>query len=111
MPIEYAMARAVISIELVRLAVLLELGFMLIDLFWARRTVIIAGDTEQRAAEIICHVDRRNGRLGVACGQPRMSGARNCHHKASRRPRITQAKWLPKGPLEVWLSLPIGAAW
>jgi hypothetical protein len=64
------MARAVISIELVRLAVLLELGFMLIDLFWARRTVIIAGDTEQRAAEIICHVDRRNGRLVLPAASP-----------------------------------------
>src|SRR6201996_7496612 len=64
-PIEEAVAGAVIAMELVVLAVLLQLGLVLVDLLGARRAVVIAEQAEQRAAEILGHVDRRGRRLVV----------------------------------------------
>ena len=45
-PIEEAVAGAVIAVELMVLAVLLQLGLMLIDLLGARRAVVIAEQAE-----------------------------------------------------------------
>src|SRR5258708_13298828 len=64
-PIEDAVASTVVAVELVHLAVLLELALVLIHLLRARRAVVVAEYAEQRAAEILRHLDRRAGRLGV----------------------------------------------
>src|SRR5579883_1992798 len=64
-PIEEAMARAVVAMELACLAMLLELGFMLVHLLRARCAILIAEQAKQRAAEVFCQVDRRDGRLGI----------------------------------------------
>src|SRR5437868_9251328 len=64
-PVEDAVAGTVVAVELVHLAVLLELGLMLVHLLGARRAVVVAEYAEQRAGEILRHVDRRDGRLGV----------------------------------------------
>src|SRR6266704_354442 len=64
-PIEDPVAGAVIAVELVHLAVLLELGLMLVHLLGARRAVVVAEYAEQRAAEVLRHLDRRDGRLGI----------------------------------------------
>src|ERR1700732_5587288 len=64
-PIPDAVAGAVVAVELVRLAVLLELGLMLVHLLGARRAVVIAEDADERAREVLGHLDRRDRRLGV----------------------------------------------
>src|SRR5260370_18657720 len=64
-PIEDAVAGSVVAVELVHLAVLLELGLVLIHLLGARRAVVVAEYAEQRAAEVLRHFDRRDGRLGI----------------------------------------------
>src|ERR1700719_2971282 len=64
-PIEDAVASSVVAIELVGLAVLLEFGLVLVHLLGARRAVVIAEDADQRAAEVLRHLDRRDRRLGV----------------------------------------------
>jgi hypothetical protein len=61
MPIEEAVAGAVVAVEFVRLAVLLEFGLMLVHLLGARRAILVAEQAEQRAAEVLRHVDRRDG--------------------------------------------------
>ena len=60
-PIEDAVAGTVVAIELVHLAVLIELGPVLVHLLGARRAVVVAEYAEQRAAEVLRHVDRRDG--------------------------------------------------
>src|ERR1700681_1762221 len=64
-PIEDAVAGTVVAVELVHLAVLLELGLVLVHLLRARRAVVVAEYAQQRAAEILRHLDRRDGRLGI----------------------------------------------
>src|SRR5882724_9140145 len=64
-PIPDAMAGTVVAVELVRLAVLLELGLVLVHLLGAWRAVVIAEDADDRAGEVLGHVDRRDRRLGV----------------------------------------------
>src|SRR5260370_3736521 len=64
-PIEDAVAGTVVAVELVHLAVLLELALVLIHLLRARRAVVVAEYAEQRAAEVLRHLDRRDGRLGI----------------------------------------------
>src|SRR6266702_1561526 len=64
-PIEDAVASTVVAVEFVHLAVLLELGLVLVHLLGARRAVVIAEYAEQRAAEVPRHLDRRDGRLGI----------------------------------------------
>src|SRR6202047_3429207 len=64
-PIEEAVAGTVVAVELVRLAVLLELGLVLVHLLGARRAVVIAEDADERATEVLGHLDRRDGSLGV----------------------------------------------
>src|SRR5438105_14482825 len=64
-PIEDAVAGTVVAVELVRLAVLLELGLVLAHLLGARRAVVVAEYAEQRAAQILRHLDRGHRRLGI----------------------------------------------
>src|SRR6266478_861454 len=64
-PIKDAVAGTVIAVELVRFAVLLELGLVLVHLLRARRAVVVAEYAQQRAGEILRHLDRRDGRLGI----------------------------------------------
>src|SRR5450631_1553681 len=64
-PIEDAVASTIVAVELVHLAVLLELAPVLVHLFRARRAVVVAEYAEQRAAEVLRHFDRRDGRLGI----------------------------------------------
>src|SRR6185312_4318857 len=59
-PIEEAMTGTVVAVELVVLAVFLELGFVLVHLLGARRTIFVAEEAEQRAREVLRHVDRRD---------------------------------------------------
>src|SRR5580692_826089 len=60
MPIEEAVTSAVVAMEFVRLAVLLELSLVHIHLFGARRPVIIAEQAKQRTVKVLRHVDRRD---------------------------------------------------
>src|SRR5262249_56337486 len=64
-PIPDAVAGAVVAVEFATLAVLLELSLVLVHLLGARRAVIVAEDTDERTAEVLGHVDRRDRRLGV----------------------------------------------
>src|SRR5262245_39695754 len=64
-PIEDAVTGAVVAVKLVLLAVLLELGLVLVHLLRARRPVVVAEYAEQRTAQILRHLNRRDGRLGV----------------------------------------------
>src|SRR6202795_87871 len=64
-PIEDAVAGAVVAVELVHLAVLLELGLVRVHLLGARRAVVVAEYAKQRAAEVLRHLDRCDGRLGI----------------------------------------------
>src|SRR5262249_794315 len=64
-PIPDAVAGAVVAVELVHLAVLLELGLVLVHLLGARRAVIVAEYADQRAAEVLGPLDRRARRLGI----------------------------------------------
>src|SRR3989440_7106404 len=64
-PIEDAVAGTVVAVERVYLTVLLELGLVLVHLLGARRAVIIAEYADQRAREVLRHVDRRDRRLGI----------------------------------------------
>src|SRR6266446_4337204 len=64
-PIEDAVAGTIVAVELVHLAVLLELGLVLIHLLGARRAVVVTEYAEQRAAEVLRHLDRCDRRLGI----------------------------------------------
>src|SRR5882757_365456 len=64
-PIEEAVAGTVVAMELVRLAVLLEFGLVLVHLLRARRAILVAEQAEQRATEVLRHVDRCDGRLRI----------------------------------------------
>src|SRR5436190_5590166 len=64
-PVEKAVARSVVAMEFVILAVLFQLGFVLIHLLGTRRAVVIAEEAKQRAGEILGHLDRRDRRLGI----------------------------------------------
>src|SRR5687767_13213357 len=64
-PIEDAVTGTVVAVELMHLAVLLELGLVLVHLLGARRAVVVAEYADQRAAEILRHLNRRDGRLGI----------------------------------------------
>src|SRR5262249_13092418 len=64
-PIEDAVAGTIVTVELVHLAVLLEFGLVLVHLLGARRAVVVAEYAEQRAAEVLRHLDRCDGRLGI----------------------------------------------
>src|SRR5690606_7679658 len=60
-----AVARAVVAVELVILAVLLELGLMLVHLLRTWRAILIPEKAEQRTGQILREIDRCNRRLGV----------------------------------------------
>src|SRR5688572_33046805 len=64
-PVEEAVSGAVVAVELIILAVLLQLGLVLVYLLRARRAIVVAEDAEQRAGEVLRHVDRRDGLLGI----------------------------------------------
>src|SRR5262249_459086 len=64
-PIPNAVAGARVAVEFATLAVLLELGLVLVHLLGAGRAVVVAEDADERTAEILGHVDRRDRRLGV----------------------------------------------
>src|SRR5438105_15833199 len=64
-PIEDAVAGTVVAVELVHLAVLLELGLVLVHLLGARRAVVVAEYADERAGEVLRHVDRCDGSLGI----------------------------------------------
>src|SRR5262245_50534195 len=63
--IEDAVAGAVVSVELVAFAVLLELGLVLVHLLWARGAILVAEDAEQRAGQRFGELDGGRRRLGV----------------------------------------------
>src|SRR3954449_4669138 len=56
-PVEDAVARAVIAVDLVALAVVFELGFVLVHLLGTWRAVVVAEDADQRAREVLRQVD------------------------------------------------------
>src|SRR5215472_14855138 len=64
-PVEEAVAGAVIAVELVILAVLLQFGLVLVYLLGAWRAVLIAEQAEQRTRKVLGHVDRRDRSLLV----------------------------------------------
>src|ERR1700722_7650199 len=64
-PIEEAVAGPVVPVEFVSLAVLIELGFVLTHLLGAWRPILGDEWGQGRAAEVLRHVDRRDGRLGI----------------------------------------------
>src|SRR5690606_17579624 len=61
--IEEAVARAVIAVELIILAVLLQLFLVLVDLLRARRPVLVAEQPEQRAGKVLRQLDPRHRQL------------------------------------------------
>src|ERR1700704_2650068 len=65
MPVEEAVAGAVVAMELILLAVLLELGLVLVHLLRARCAIVVAEQAEQRAGEVLRHVDRCDGLFRV----------------------------------------------
>src|SRR5437016_10294258 len=67
--VEEAVARAVVAMELVLLAVLLELRLVLIDLLGRRRLVLVAEEPEDRGREVLGVLD---GRHGLVRGQLRL---------------------------------------
>ena len=64
-PVEEAVAGAVVTVELVDLAMLFQLYLVLVHLIGRRRPVLIAEYAEQRAGEVPGHVDRRHRRLRI----------------------------------------------
>ena len=56
--VEDAVAGAVLAVELVALAVLLELGLVLVHLLGAWRTILVSEDAEQRARKVLGEFDR-----------------------------------------------------
>src|SRR6185295_7762263 len=64
-PIPDAVAGTVVAIELVRLAVFLELGLVLVHLLGARRPIVVAEYADERAAEVLRHLDRCDRRPGI----------------------------------------------
>src|SRR4029453_12741985 len=64
-PIEDAVDGTVVAVERMYLTVLLELGLVLVHLLGARRAVVVAEYAEQRAAQVLRHLDRRDGRFGI----------------------------------------------
>src|SRR3982075_2131921 len=64
-PIKDAVARTVVAVELVHFAEPLQFGLVLVHLLGTRRTVVVAEYAEQRAAEVLRHIDRRDRRLGI----------------------------------------------
>src|SRR5262249_51101058 len=57
--VEEAVTRPVVAMELVRLAVLLQLGLVLVDLLGRGRLVLVAEESEERGREILRVVDGR----------------------------------------------------
>src|SRR5262249_31055177 len=64
-PIEDTVAGTVVAVKLVGLAVLLELGLVLVHLLGARRAVVVAEDADERARKVLREIDRRDRRLGI----------------------------------------------
>src|SRR5450631_2904603 len=64
-PIEDAVASTIVAVELMHLALLLKLGLVLVHLLGTRRAVVVAEYAKQRAAEVLRHFDRRDGRLSI----------------------------------------------
>src|ERR1700735_2274986 len=64
-PIKEAVAGAVVTMELAVLAKPLQFGLVLVHLLRAWRAIVVAEDAKDRAAQILCHVDRRDRRLGI----------------------------------------------
>src|SRR5262245_52549567 len=65
MVVEDAVTGAVVAVELVGLAVLLEFRLVLVHLLRARRAVLVAEDAEQGTRQVPGEVDRRRRRLRV----------------------------------------------
>src|SRR5260370_36083394 len=63
MPIEEAVAGTGVAGEFVRLAVLLDLGLVLVDLLGPGRAVVVPAQPEQQAGRGRGHDDRRDARL------------------------------------------------
>src|SRR5213592_1250274 len=57
--VEEAVARAVVAMELVLLAELLELRLVLVDLLGGRRLVLVAEEPDDRAREVLGVIDGR----------------------------------------------------
>src|ERR1700722_12526711 len=64
-PVEEAVAGAVVAVELIALALLFEFRLVLVNLLRARGAVIVAEQAEDRAAQILRHVERRDGLFRV----------------------------------------------
>src|SRR5271166_104398 len=64
-PVEEAVTGTIVAVELVLLAVPLELGLVLVHLLGARCAIVVAEQASQRAGQVLRHVDRRDGRFGV----------------------------------------------
>src|SRR5438067_13880964 len=62
--IEEAVAGAIVAMELVVLAVLLELGLMHVHVGRGRPLVIVAEETQEWRLEIFGQIDRRDALLG-----------------------------------------------
>jgi len=60
-PIEEAVAGTVVAVELTRLTVLFEFSLVLVHLLRAGCAILVAEQAEQRAAEVLRHIDRRDG--------------------------------------------------
>src|ERR1044072_5032202 len=59
-PVIEAVARAIVAMKFVGLAVLLQRRLVLVHLLGAGRTVVVAEDAEERTRQGLGHVDGRN---------------------------------------------------
>jgi hypothetical protein len=98
-PIDDAVAGAVVAVELVHLAVLPELG--LVHLLGARRAVVVAEYAKQRAAEVLRHLDRRDERLGIELLLAH-------HHAAAPRGRRRRRRPSAATTFPTWMSVGCG---
>src|SRR5215207_8759835 len=64
-PIPDAVSCVAVAVKLVDLTVVFERSLMVVYLFRARRAIVVAEYAKERARKILCHVDRRDWRLGV----------------------------------------------
>src|SRR6185437_537882 len=63
--VEEPVPGAVVAVKLVGLAVLIELGLVLVHLLGGRRAILVAEQAEERAGEFRCEVDRRRRLLRI----------------------------------------------
>src|SRR5438132_8657434 len=97
--VEETVSGAVVPVKLVLLAVLLELGLVLVHLLRGRRTILVAEETEQRAGKVLRKLDRRGRLLRVQLllahhhpAAPKLAGGVDVLRVASKQEGLPPAR-------------------